>query len=153
MYTKQEASAIRQQFWTTLGKYLLPIPSASGNKINWINYKTGIKNIRFKMDAVNKEAIVRIEIRGDEEKRASTYIHFNALKNQFYSFFKDEYTWMQNTIDEHGKPLSCIYLIKENLNIFNKADWPALISFFKENAIAFDNFWTDYKEIFEMQTQ
>ena len=34
MYSKQEASFLNQKFWTSLGQYLAPIPSAEGEKIN-----------------------------------------------------------------------------------------------------------------------
>ena len=61
MYSKEEASKLRQQFWITFGKYLKPIPSAEGLTINWVNYKTGVKNIFFKMDAGQKEATISIK--------------------------------------------------------------------------------------------
>ena len=62
MFTKQEMSNTRQKFWTSLGQYLAPIPGAGGEKINWINYKTGIRNISFKMDVTNDHAYIAIEI-------------------------------------------------------------------------------------------
>ncbi|MFA6277828.1 MAG: DUF4268 domain-containing protein, partial [Pedobacter sp.] len=62
MYSKEEASKTRQQFWITFGKYMKPILSAEGLPINWINYKTGIKNIYFRMDAEQHKAIISIEI-------------------------------------------------------------------------------------------
>ncbi|MEO7045338.1 MAG: DUF4268 domain-containing protein [Ferruginibacter sp.] len=148
MYTKQEASAIRQQFWTTLGQYLSPIPSAAGDKINWINYKTGIKNIHFKMDADKDEAIIRIEIRGEEVKRELIYNLFLSLQKQFNSLLINEFTWQKETFDEHNKPLGCIYSVSGNLNVFKKEDWPDLISFFKNNITALDAFWAAHKEIF-----
>ena len=150
MYTRQEASAIRQQFWTSLGQYLSPMPSTSGEKINWINYKTGLKNIQFKMDADKSEAIVRIEIRGDEEKRELLYNLFISLQKQFNSFFTNQFTWQRESFDEHNKPLCCIYCLSENFNIFKREHWPGLISFFKNNITAFDAFWVEHKEIFGM---
>jgi hypothetical protein len=150
MYTKQEASAIRQQFWTTLGQYLSPIPSATGSKVNWINYKTGLKNVHFKMDADEEEAIIRIEIRGEELKRELVYNLFVSLQKHFNGFFISKYTWQKETFDEHNKPFGCIYSISENLNIFKREDWPDLITFFKNNITALDAFWAEHKEIFEM---
>lgn len=150
MYTRQEVSAIRQQFWTTLGQYLSPIPSATGSKVNWINYKTGLKNVHFKMDVGKDEAIIRIEIRGEELKRELIYNLFVSLQTQFDSFFTDEFTWQKETFDEHNKPLGCIYRVSKNLNVFKKQDWPDLISFLKKNITALDAFWAEHKEIFEM---
>lgn len=150
MYTKQEESAIRQEFWTTMGKYLSPIPSSTGNKVNWINYKTGIKNIQFKMDADKREAVVRIEIRGDAEKRAITFDLFLSLKKAFQAYVTNDYVWLPETEDEFGKTISCIYCISNDVNIFNKNDWPAMIVFFKTNITSLDSFWAEYKEVFEM---
>ncbi|MGN6618356.1 MAG: DUF4268 domain-containing protein, partial [Ilyomonas sp.] len=54
MYSKQEASQLRQEFWTVFGQYMLPVLSSEGMKISWTNYKTGEKNIYFRMNADNK---------------------------------------------------------------------------------------------------
>ena len=150
MYTQQEASALRQEFWTSLGRYLSPIPSATGNKINWINYKTGVKNIHYKMDADKNEAVVRIEISGDAEKRENIFNLFLSLRKVIEKYFENEWIWQAETKDANGIIIACIYSTKEAVNIFKKEDWPILISFFKENTIAFDSFWAVYKEIFEM---
>ena len=146
MYDKHQASEIRQQFWTSLGQYLAPVPSASGQKVNWINYKTGIREIQFKMDAQNKYSFVAIEIRGEEEKRMRFYQMFLSFKEQF----PDHYEWIEEAEDEHGKVLSRIYCEQEGSTFFNKAHWPELISFFKANIIVLDQFWAENKEIFEM---
>ncbi len=62
MYTKQQASGLRQAFWTAFGQYMSPILSADGEKISWINYKTGMKDVFFKMNAANKFADIAIEL-------------------------------------------------------------------------------------------
>lgn len=54
MYTREQISQLRQEFWTTFGQYMSPVLSAEGGKINWLNYKTGIKHLHFKMDADKK---------------------------------------------------------------------------------------------------
>jgi len=148
MYTAHEASEIRQQFWTSLGQYLAPIPSASGEKVNWINYKTGVKGIRFRMDAQNKYSFVAIEIREDEEKRLQFYQAFQSMRDQLPGNFE----WIEETEDEHGKPLSRIYCELEGPTLFNKAHWPELISFFKANILLLDLFWTENKDIFDMMS-
>jgi len=40
MFKRQEASRLREEFWTTFGRYMRPVLSTEGIKINWINYKT-----------------------------------------------------------------------------------------------------------------
>ena len=62
MYSKEEAAQLKQTFWTALGQYMAPIASADGEKVTWLNYKTGEKGIQFKMAADNKKAAIAIEL-------------------------------------------------------------------------------------------
>ncbi|MGZ8552516.1 MAG: DUF4268 domain-containing protein, partial [Chitinophagaceae bacterium] len=63
MYSKQEASLLRKRFWTQFGQYMRPLPGADGETVNWLNYKTGIKDLYFRMDADSKQATIAIELR------------------------------------------------------------------------------------------
>ena len=148
MYNSQEASQIRQQFWTTLGQYLAPIPSASGTKVNRINYKTGVKAIRFKMDVLQKHAFAGVEISGTAETRSDLYKMFLLFKHDF----PENYLWVETTEDADGRAVSRIYKSLDGCTPLNKADWPELIAFFKEQIIAFDQFWAMHNEIFKFNT-
>ena len=53
---------LTKQFWTTFGQYIAPVFSAEGEKINWINYKTAVKFIRFRLQANNNVASIAIEL-------------------------------------------------------------------------------------------
>lgn len=146
MYNPQEASQVRQQFWTTLGQYLTPIPSATGLKVNWINYKTGVKAIRFKMDVLPKHAFAGVEINGTAETRSDLYRMFLLLKQDF----PHSYTWLEATDNADGKSVSRIYKSLHGFTPLNKAHWPELIAFLKEQIIAFDGFWALHNEVFKM---
>ncbi|MFZ1529152.1 MAG: DUF4268 domain-containing protein [Ferruginibacter sp.] len=151
MYSKEQASAIRQEFWTALGKYLSPIPGAHAEKINWINYKTGVKGIHFKMDADNKNASVRIDISSQHvEQRNRFYDIFLTLKTELEQ--GNNWEWQRQSYDAAGKEMACISRKLAAVNIFQKEHWPALISFFKDHALRFDEFWHSYKEVFEMNS-
>src|ERR1700712_2887114 len=105
MYSAQEEAALRKQFWTSFGQYLAPIPSAEGKKINWINYKTGVRFISFKMDAINNQSYIGIEISTpDNEKRLAFFNHFKTLWQDEYG----EWIWEQEAII-NGKTPSRIY--------------------------------------------
>lgn len=151
MYSKEQASAIRQEFWTVLGKYLSPVPGANGEKINWINYKTAVKDIHFKMDADNKKATVRIEFNSiSPELKNKHYAVFLTLKNEFEQ--GSSWIWQKEAFDAHGKQIACIYRELAAVNIFQKEHWPGLISFFKDHLIRFDKFWHGYKDVLEMNS-
>ena len=151
MYSKQEASLLRQQFWTTFGKYMAPIQSAEGTKVNWINYKTGVKSIFFRMDADSKSASISIYISPkDYDTRLQYYNLLAGMKSMFDEALQEEWIWLDETTDENDVSASKIYKELAGVNIFNKADWPVLISFFKPRIIALDNFWSSAKYGFEV---
>ena len=151
MYSRQEASRLKQEFWTTLGQYMNPVLSAEGEKVNWINYKTGERNIYFRMRAENTTASLAIQIRHkDPLIRQVFYEHFLSLKNMFTSQVDGEWDWYAECLDEHGMPLSRISLSLQEVNIFKKDDWPEMIRFFKTGMIQLDQFWTGVKFSFEL---
>ena len=42
MYSRQEASQLRKNFWTSFGQYMRPLPNADGERVNWLNYKAAV---------------------------------------------------------------------------------------------------------------
>ena len=62
MYTTELASKQRKKFWTIFGQYMKPVPGAGGEAVNWLNYKTGVRSVFFRMDADKQNAHVGIEI-------------------------------------------------------------------------------------------
>ena len=151
MFSRQETSKLRAEFWTTFGQYMSPILSFEGEKINWINYKTGEKNISFRMNADNTTAVIAIELtHADSEIRQIYFEQFLQLKNILHEILKEEWYWQLYTQDNNGKLLSRIYKEKKGCSIFKKDNWPDLISFFKPRIIALDEFWSSAKYSFEM---
>jgi len=151
MYSRQETSQLRKEFWTAFGQYMQPIFSADGEKVNWINYKTGEKDIYFRMHADNKRAGIAIELtHKDAGLRQLYFEQFRELKKILEAETREEWIWIENVTDLHGKESSKIYKEIDGVNLFNKEDWPKLISFFKPRIIALDAFWSMVKYQFEM---
>ena len=150
MYSKEEASKLRQQFWITFGKYMKPIPSAEGLPVNWVNYKTGVKNVFFKMNAEQKQTTISIDItHADETTRKLYFEQFLAFKNLFNIAVNEEWNWQENALNEYNLPLSQISITITDVSIFNQQHWPTIISFLKPRIIALDQFWSDVKPVFE----
>ena len=150
MYSKQEAAALRQAFWTSFGQYMSPVPSAEGEKVNWVNYKTGVKDIRFRMESDNKKAIIAIELtHRDKGVRLLYFEQFQQLKAIFSSIAGDHWVWQPFATNEAGVTISKIYSEKTGISVFKKEDWPELISFFKERMVVLDRFWSEVKYSFE----
>jgi len=150
MYSKHEATQIKQAFWTAFGQYMAPVLSAEQMKINWLNYKTGEKDIYFRMDADNKTASISIELTHKDAGLQQLYFQqFVELKNLLQQNLHEEWIWQLHGHNEEGKTIAHIYTAMQNVSIFKKEDWPLLISFFKPRIIALDAFWSTAKYAFE----
>lgn len=151
MYSKEEASQIRRKFWIAFGQYMKLQASASFEKVNWINYKTGIKDLRFKTDVDNRSARVAIEMSSkDTDIQALMYEQFEEFQPLFLTNMEEEWIWHSVYFDASGKQIAKIELILDNVSVFRESDWPNIISFFKENLIKWDAFWEDVKESFSI---
>ncbi len=150
MFKKEEASAIRQAFWKAFGQYMALHTAADGYKINWINYKTGIRHLAFKMDADARNVSIAIEMSDpDEGIRELMYLQFEALKHLLEACLGEVWLWEPDT-ESQGRRISRIGLTRSGLNIFRQEDWPELISFLKPRIIALDQFWSDAQYGFDL---
>ena len=150
MYSQAEASQLRQEFWTTFGQYMRPVPSAEGLPVNWINYKTGLKGVYFRLHADARLARISIELtQPDADLRALFFEQFEALKTLLHETLGQTWTWEPVATDPHGQPLARIYQELRPANVFSRESWPALISFFKPRLVALDAFWADAQYSFE----
>ena len=132
MYTKEQISKQRKKFWTIVGQYMKPVPGAGSEKVNWLNYKTGIRNVFFRMDADQYKANIAIEIRHiHHEERMHYFNQFVALKNLLQQTTPYEWLWQPQVTDENGQSISSISQVLNNVNVLNEADWPAFIAFLK----------------------
>ncbi|HEX6914220.1 MAG TPA: DUF4268 domain-containing protein [Chitinophagaceae bacterium] len=150
MYSKRAASQLRQEFWTSFGRYMQPVSSASGESINWVNYRTGARHIHFRMEA-GKGATIAVELTHPAEAfRLEYFEKFLQLKHLLHQVTGENWEWEPAATDEHGKPVSRIFRELQGVHVFNREDWPALISFFKQGIIALDTFWNEVKHEFEV---
>jgi hypothetical protein len=151
LYSKDEASQLKQAFWTTFGQYIAPQLSAEGLKVNWVNYKTGIKHLYFKMEAGKRSASIAIDItHPDTGIQELFFEQFTELKTMLHSQLGEDWDWQLHTIDDTGKTITRIFRQINGVSIYNKNDWPILISFFKPRIIALDEFWNDAKYAFDL---
>jgi hypothetical protein len=150
VYSKAEATQLRQAFWTAFGQYMAPVPSADGETTSWVNYKTRVKGVQFKMHADTRRASISIELtQPDAGIRELFFEQFLELKTMLHEELGEEWRWELHATSEHGQPLSRIYQELAPVNLFDRNDWPALISFFKPRLIALDAFWSGAQYAFE----
>jgi hypothetical protein len=149
MFTRAEASLMKQEFWTAFGKYMSPILSAEGMKVNWVNYHTRLRDVHFRMDADQKSAAIYISIQhADPEIQELYFEQFLELKDLLHATLQEEWEW-QLRVPVDGKIIARIYKEISDVSVFNKDQWPELISFFKQRIIALDSFWENARYSFE----
>ncbi|MEO7463298.1 MAG: DUF4268 domain-containing protein [Ferruginibacter sp.] len=149
MYSRQEISRLNQEFWTSLGMYMSPIPSAEGQKINWVNYKTEVKYTRLKMWAEDNKVSLGLYFSHPDEDASKRWRQlFESLLDVY---FYDELPHFKLQEVAGIIPVSFHYMAEiDNLSIMRKEDWPAMISFLKPRLIHLDAAWINNKELFEM---
>lgn len=150
MYSRAETAKIRKDFWTAFGQYMKPVPNADGLKVNWQNYKTGVKQIFFRMKAERGFASIGIELNHkDEEMQELVFGQFQEFKRLLEAELQEEWDWELHAFDESGNVVSRIQVVLDGVNVMEKGDWPAIISFLKPRIIALDAFWNNIKPAFE----
>lgn len=150
MYSKQQASLVRQQFYTSLGLYMAPVLSAEGGKQNWLNYKTGVRHIFIRTDTPSRDASIGLLLtHPDPATRLEQFEQFLVLRPLLQHTDEIRWIWQKEALNQTEQPISRIYAEFKGGSVLNKADWPALISFFKPRLIALDAFWSQVKFQFE----
>jgi hypothetical protein len=149
MFSREETSRIKTEFWTTFGKYLSPIPSAEGVKINWVNYHTQVKDVYFRMDAGIHTASIYISLEhADTGIRELYFEQFLQLKKLLHATLQEEWDW-QLHVQAGDRTTSRIIKQLPGVSVFNKDQWADLISFFKPRIIALDQFWENARYSFD----
>lgn len=129
---------------------MAPILSAEGEKINWINYKTGVKDLQFNLKIFKDSVSIAIEI--DKKDKSSQYLHFEVLekfKKQFETICGKHWQWEKTVVINEGKTCSRVVATLDKVSILNQSQWPEIISFFKMNLILLDEFWSNFKFAFD----
>jgi len=151
LYTKEEASLVREKFWKSFGQYMSYVPAADGRtRINWINYKTGYKYIHFKTNADKRAAAISLVFNHpDESVQELMFEQLKSLSNMLPEAMNSDWEWELLKPNAYYKTESSVTLRIDNVNIFDEKSWPTLISFFKTNFIMLDETWSEIQFAFE----
>lgn len=151
MFTKEEASLIKETFWKTFGQYMSYIPSADGRpRINWINYKTGVRSIQFRMFADKKDAYISLTIfHKDAGMQTLLWEQLVQLEKIIKAQINSDWQWLPYYENENGQLVCGLFLFLSPANIFDQKQWPTLISFFKHNMLLLDHVWESIQFAFD----
>lgn len=150
MFSREEAARLRQQFWITFGKYMKSVPGAEDLPVNWVNYKTGVKHIFFRMDAEQKYVSIAIEIEHpDSDIRDLLFQQFEAFKLLLENALNETWQWQPFATNAFGKEVAKITCVLPQVSVYNQQQWPDIITFLKPRIMALDEFWSVVKPVFE----
>jgi len=150
MFSKEQASALRMEFWNLFGQSLKGKMSAEGMRINWINYKTGVKDVYFRMNAESKRATIGIQItHQDLGLQELFYQQFLEAKSPLENTLGEKWIWEEAISTPEGKIISQIYTVLEDRSIFNQKHWPEIMKFLKPRIIKLDEFWSVAGDVFK----
>lgn len=131
-----------------------PVPSAEGTKVNWINYHTHVRDVYFRMNADSRGAAISISLEhSDTGLQALFFEQFLEFKTILHTEMEETWQWQLHTEDNTGRVISRIGVTLPNVSIYDKTQWPELISFFKPRIIALDRFWENARYSFESLMQ
>ena len=139
MFSKEEASLIRKDFWTSYGK---SFPR------KWLLYNTKIKGFSFKFHADKNSAMVTLDIEPNSEtKRELLYEQVYALKTVLKNEYLPNIIFDQNYILENGKTISRIYVeLDEKFSIYNKNTWGHAFQFFNTSMTQFELWFYEFED-------
>jgi hypothetical protein len=148
MYSKEEKKNIKVEFWTSFGFYMKKHIRKHGN-VHWTNYKTKIKDLYFRLEFNEKEAVFSIELQHPDSIRELFYEQFCELKAILEDTLNTKLIWEELYVNEFDKAISRIYMVLPDVNLFNKNDWQKVFVFFDSKMVKLHSFWIEYKEIFK----
>lgn len=127
-----------------------PVSPAGFEKVNWVNYKTGVPHIHFRLDAGINTASVAIEVsHNDVDVRFGMFDKFVQLQSVLEDTSGEKWEWIAFFTDDYGRDMCRVERKIDGVNVMNVNDWPTIISFLKHHIVALDAFWDMVKPGFE----
>lgn len=138
MFSKEEASLLRKEFWASFGK---SFPR------KWLLYTTDIKGLNFKFVADKKKALVCLDLE-HTDKIANELLYEQLLSLQ--KILRTEYLpeiIIDNTYElESGKVITRFYVEhQQKFSIHNKNTWKECYEFFVASMSQFELFFYEYE--------
>ena len=137
MFSKEEATNLKKEFWTAFGK---SFPK------KWLLYDTKIKDFSFKFYADNKKAEVSLNIEMSDEVFRNAYFEKTQSLENLWREEIPELLFDENFRLENGKIISKIWVEKLNVSLFNKNSWREIFEFFVENMSIFEQLFLEYED-------
>lgn len=102
------------------------------------------------MHADNKQASIGISIEHNDSAMRELYFdQMLELKSLLHEALSEEWEWYRHKTDPNGRVVASVFKAVTGVSVFERDDWPQLISFFKPRIIALDAFWENARYSFD----
>ena len=147
MFSRQESILLKQEFWTTFGKWSALKRRRLTGRSHWLLNKSGVSGIRFRFSAENKQIGVCCELITKNENRKQELLHkFSFIKSQYTEYEEQKLIW--DLENNHFNPV--LISIRENgLTPMNKEHWPKIFTFFFDNMTLLEKIFDEHKDFLE----
>lgn len=149
MFTKDEKKQFNSDFWNSFGLYMKKYNQRLG-KQRWVNYRSIVKDVFFRLNITHKEAEFSIEIQHkDDGIRELFYEQFLQLKTVLEASIGDDVVWDKVAFNQYNSPVSKISIQLPGVSIYNKDDWKKTFQFYEKRMVGLHEFWEEFKEVFK----
>ena len=150
MFSKDEEKALRNAFWSTLITRMQKKRGASGRRLNWFKYPTGLRDIyiRTEVDTTGCKVCIDLQFKNDGI-RELFYEQFLETKKAFEDTVKVPVKWHANYKHSYGTVISRISIENNNTNLFVQEDWAEMHDFISNGLINIDSYWNDFGELYK----
>ena len=146
MYSKEDAKALRIEFWEKLNSRTRRLPGQKGRKKLWIFENTGIKGLDLRFDVGREKVQVALEINHNcEERRIELFEKLFACKSIFEDEFGEPLTWDYLYEKDTGEQVCRVY-VESTGDIHNKELWSEMIYFLIDNMMKLEKAFLAVKD-------
>lgn len=150
MFSKEEAKALRMEFWDRFKTFSTRRRTRKKLPGNWLLIQTGIKalNLRFYVDRKVAQVGIDVETR-NMEKRLELYEKLESVKKVLEEAMQEPMIWEIEYIRENGKSVSRVYLQIDGVDIYDPDTWPKAHRFMYEKMMLLEAFYREYRDYFK----
>lgn len=149
MWSKEEAKNRKIRFFTNFGIYMKKYIPEYGEKIRWVNYRTGLNSIRFKIEADKVSSRVCIDIINKDEGVREVFLEqFEEFKT-LLSNSMDELEWIKEYRIDSSIYITRIITELKGPSINQESEWGDIYRFFEKNLVALHEFWDISQDVFK----
>ena len=150
MFSKDEAKALRLEFWNRFKALSENERRKRGMKKEWMLKQTGVKGLSMRFDVDREHVAVGFEFYSkDKFKEALLLESFEGIRHFLEKELESPLIWDDAYITEEGRQCSRIYVSRKDVDIFQRKYWEEMWNFMMKNMFIMEKFFIDFKEFIE----